>query len=626
MKIKAQNTLDIKNLDSVLDLSTDEALSIALDNSVNQELEPAWYDELLSKLGDTQQAAFTSGLVERGIRVMSSKQNPLINKLKNHFIALANKQGCVYEDDYHDACYDLTDNHVLGEINTWLLSAGLPLKKNKPKFETEYKKMIQDTVKHPNIKKLKKGAKEKEEKPVIKKKFPDKMPESDLVQKKTDYPPLSHLNKVINELKDKEFKTEFLPPWGKKEAQKYEEDDTYAIEVLDQINLDSKGQPQEVMHWRANSKSEGEEVFTNRFMKQYGEEKLGSAWGEEEGNPRYIVQLVHSKTDAVLRDNGGIGGTVRILDWEGVEEEAAVGQEINMYDDGHFPIGGKKAQQQAPFGESDIDEFFESGLEFEQAPKAMPGGDLDKVQRFQELQAKQAQGMLTPDEEVELSALMEELGSMMPALAKKLKAQRIDEEKRQLEDTIRAREDQIPDAQSLLQRVRKAFDFSDLRNIWEEIKMLPAFATEATKDPVEASIQKSARKEFQTATSKKKVQFENCSFTAHVANTELQKAAGLEAFDELQPNEGMLFPFDNPYRVTFHMGAVKFPIDIIFLMEDPTALKVAKIIHNAQPGAIEHWSCPHTSYVLEVVGGTAKKNEIKIGSECVIKDRIFPKE
>ena len=64
------------------------------------------------------------------------------------------------------------------------------------------------------------------------------------------------------------------------------------------------------------------------------------------------------------------------------------------------------------------------------------------------------------------------------------------------------------------------------------------------KDPVEANIQKSARKEFQSATAKKRVTFENCSFTAHVANTEIQKAAGLEAFNDLQPNEGMVFPFD----------------------------------------------------------------------------------
>jgi len=60
-------------------------------------------------------------------------------------------------------------------------------------------------------------------------------------------------------------------------------------------------------------------------------------------------------------------------------------------------------------------------------------------------------------------------------------------------------------------------------------------------------------------------------------------------------------------------------------MEEPTALKVAKIIHNAQPGAIEYWSCPNTSYVLEVVGGTAKKNEIGIGSDCTVKSRIFSK-
>jgi len=55
-------------------------------------------------------------------------------------------------------------------------------------------------------------------------------------------------------------------------------------------------------------------------------------------------------------------------------------------------------------------------------------------------------------------------------------AQRIDEEKRVLEDAIRARQDQIPDWKKWLNKVKKALDFSELHNIWEQMKKIPAFA------------------------------------------------------------------------------------------------------------------------------------------------------
>ena len=629
MKLKAQNAVvSIEDLDILLDLSTDDALSIALDHASNQELEPEWYDELASKLGDTQQAAFTSGLVDKGIRVMSKKQaqwqeyeepeiveekefpalkltyfyggdavflnrftnalqnklenfgasvvtqnytskmhtlniynvtpevereikhflsswdlsdkaeldyydeklmpsslqdrwrtgkkaNSTLTKLKNHFIALANEQGCLYEDDYHAACHDITDSRLIGDINTWILSAGLQLKKNKPKAESDYKKKVRDVAKHPNINKLtNKSAKKKEiEKPEVKKSFPDKMPESDLVQKKTDYPPLYGLNKVIKELKDKEFKTEFLPPWNKKEAQA---DDDWATDEAERWLLNDEGLYNESIYLATHSGGYLDDGLRDLLM--------GAGVMEES-------DLAAVNWDALA---------LSVSEWEevtgGLEEEGAVGQEINMYDDGHFPIGGNKeaqqrgkcihcgeifvpydpgsgqlitdecpickdlmkqkevedleeeacldpgrkerskgkgrglgkgkgkgplgvpigekrsryitkselreigedpksiekakenlvdekgrkiAQQQAPFGESDLDEFFESELEFEQAPKPEYTGDIDKFQRIQELQAKQAQGMLTPDEEIELSALAEELGPMMPGLAKK---------------------------------------------------------------------------------------------------------------------------------------------------------------------------------------------------------------
>ena len=105
-------------------------------------------------------------------------------------------------------------------------------------------------------------------------------------------------------------------------------------------------------------------------------------------------------------------------------------------------------------------------------------------------------------------------------------------------------------------------------------------------------------------------------FYVAVAVTPAQKAAGLEVVDRLSHEFGMLFPFDEGSDVTFHMGRVKFPIDIMFLVEDENAMKVGSIIHDAIPGSLDHWSHSNTCAVLEVCGGLCNKLGIKSGDVC----------
>lgn len=105
-------------------------------------------------------------------------------------------------------------------------------------------------------------------------------------------------------------------------------------------------------------------------------------------------------------------------------------------------------------------------------------------------------------------------------------------------------------------------------------------------------------------------------FFVAVALTPAQKAAGLEVVDRLSKEYGMLFPFDERSDVTFHMGRVKFPIDIVFLVEDGHAMKVGSIVHDAIPGSMEHWSHSKTAAVLEVCGGLCNKLGIKEGDVC----------
>ena len=127
------------------------------------------------------------------------------------------------------------------------------------------------------------------------------------------------------------------------------------------------------------------------------------------------------------------------------------------------------------------------------------------------------------------------------------------------------------------------------------------------------------RKEVQASESTT-VHFEDVAFDVAVASTPEEQARGLEVVSSLQENEGMIFPYSSPSHVTFHMGRVTFPIDILFIQDSTLGLKVAKVIHNAQPKSLDHWSCDRTSVVLELNGGTCKKHGIKFGSLCKIEN------
>jgi uncharacterized membrane protein (UPF0127 family) len=135
-------------------------------------------------------------------------------------------------------------------------------------------------------------------------------------------------------------------------------------------------------------------------------------------------------------------------------------------------------------------------------------------------------------------------------------------------------------------------------------------------DPVDVHIRAKAKEEY-TSKLKKKIKFDtDAVYTVDVAETPAQKAAGLEVFDELPAGCGLLFPFEKVDHVTFHMGRVKFPIDILFFMKDDLGFKVAKIVHEALPGTLDIWSNPHTACVLELPGGTCRKDRIRVNTYC----------
>ena len=138
-------------------------------------------------------------------------------------------------------------------------------------------------------------------------------------------------------------------------------------------------------------------------------------------------------------------------------------------------------------------------------------------------------------------------------------------------------------------------------------------------DPIEKHLRATAARDLLSSMVKTKVNFDGQRIFAYMAQTQAQQMVGLEIAESLEPKEGMLFPFSPIKHVTFHMGSVEFPIDIIFLQKDFDGLKVATIAHNVHPGSEDRWSCDDTAAVLEVAGGTCKQLGIKVGSVCSTK-------
>lgn len=101
------------------------------------------------------------------------------------------------------------------------------------------------------------------------------------------------------------------------------------------------------------------------------------------------------------------------------------------------------------------------------------------------------------------------------------------------------------------------------------------------------------------------------SFNCDVAKTIGDKIAGLQAYDAISKNSGLLFEYKRPEDVIYHMGSVKYPIDIIFIDNNHN---IKKIYKNIQPGDLAIFGCSGVKNVLEIYGGLCDKLNIQTGS------------
>lgn len=108
---------------------------------------------------------------------------------------------------------------------------------------------------------------------------------------------------------------------------------------------------------------------------------------------------------------------------------------------------------------------------------------------------------------------------------------------------------------------------------------------------------------------------EKASFLCDVADSSRKKIDGLQVYSRLKKECGLLFPYEKPTDVMFHMGSVSYPIDIIFIDKESNIKKINK---NVQPGSLDVFSCTGVSNVLEISGGMCNLLNIKEGGKIYL--------
>jgi len=100
--------------------------------------------------------------------------------------------------------------------------------------------------------------------------------------------------------------------------------------------------------------------------------------------------------------------------------------------------------------------------------------------------------------------------------------------------------------------------------------------------------------------------------TAELAMTEIQVGTGMMFRKEMGENEGMLFIFARPNRVSFYMKNTLLPLHVAYLDNEGTILE----LHELQP--LDETPVPAASYnvqfVLEMNKGWFTRHNIRVGS------------
>ena len=99
---------------------------------------------------------------------------------------------------------------------------------------------------------------------------------------------------------------------------------------------------------------------------------------------------------------------------------------------------------------------------------------------------------------------------------------------------------------------------------------------------------------------------------AQLATTPLEREVGLMHRPAMEPNDGMLFVFEQPGQQCFWMKNTLIPLSVAFLADDGSVVNIDEM----QPQTLDgHCSAKPVRYVLEMNKGWFAKRGIKPGSK-----------
>jgi len=131
----------------------------------------------------------------------------------------------------------------------------------------------------------------------------------------------------------------------------------------------------------------------------------------------------------------------------------------------------------------------------------------------------------------------------------------------------------------------------------------------------------------QWATPRGEVAFPDKTVVAvEIADTPELRQRGLMFREHLAPGEGMVFVFESVGFYPFWMKNTLIPLDMVWVGPDK---RIVSIAHSVPPCKAD--PCPSFSptgdalYVVEVVGGFARKHQLKPGDQLVFRQIPAPR-
>lgn len=112
------------------------------------------------------------------------------------------------------------------------------------------------------------------------------------------------------------------------------------------------------------------------------------------------------------------------------------------------------------------------------------------------------------------------------------------------------------------------------------------------------------------------VKINNNTYNLKEAKTDQEKEHGLQGISKLPKNEGMIFYFDPPQKVSFWMHDTSLYLDVIFVNDDLEVIKVSQ----GKPNDDTPMECDDVAYVIELNADSG----IKIGDEIEFPEEKLP--